>query len=140
MAKITNRLEEIKYWSKKREESLKKSIAKKRLKPVVYKKAKPRQRIKPVSKKESKRKVKYSAIRKEFFLDPKNQLCLMRLIPECIKFQQPATEVHHGKGRIGELLFNTKFFIPGCTGCHRYAELHPEEAKEKGVSFLRLSK
>lgn len=51
-----------------------------------------------------------------------------------------ATEIHHAKGRIGYLLTEIEFFKATCRKCHIWAELHPKEAKEKGVSFSRLNK
>lgn len=51
-----------------------------------------------------------------------------------------ATEIHHMKGRIGELLTNTLWFMAVCRSHHNYIENHPIEAKEQGYSYSRLSK
>ena len=49
-----------------------------------------------------------------------------------------ATEIHHMKGRIGDLLTNEEFFLPVCRAHHNYIESHPIEAKEHGYSLTRL--
>ncbi len=49
-----------------------------------------------------------------------------------------ATEIHHRKGRIGDLLTDETYFLAVCRSHHNYIELHPEEAKEKGYSLSRL--
>lgn len=51
-----------------------------------------------------------------------------------------ATEIHHKKGRIGELLTNTIWFMSVCRSHHNYIENHPNEAKNEGYSYSRLSK
>ena len=51
-----------------------------------------------------------------------------------------AVEIHHKKGRIGELLNNREFFLSVCRMCHNWIESNPNEAKEKGLSLSRLSK
>ncbi len=140
MAKINNQYEANKYFRELRNKSVKKAIAKKKGQPVVYKKPKPRTRVKKVSAKEKIRKRKYSVVRKKFFEDPTNEMCQIRMSEICIEIQQPATEVHHSKGRIGELLFDTEYFVPGCRECHRLAHLKDKEAKAKGVSKSRLVK
>jgi hypothetical protein len=47
-------------------------------------------------------------------------------------------ELHHGKGKIGELLTNPKYFKALCREHHIFVELKPIEAKELGLSFNRL--
>ena len=51
-----------------------------------------------------------------------------------------AVSLHHQKGRIGELLTDTRYFLSACIACHNWAETHPEEAKRRGVSLDRLTK
>ena len=48
-----------------------------------------------------------------------------------------ATEIHHMKGRTGDLLTNEKYFMPVCRAHHNYIESHPIEAKEHGYSLTR---
>lgn len=51
----------------------------------------------------------------------------------------PATEIHHMKGRIGELLTDVTWFLAVCRPHHIYIENHPIEAKKEGYSLSRLS-
>ena len=51
-----------------------------------------------------------------------------------------ATQIHHKKGRIGDLLNDKEYFCATCDNCHRWAELNPKEAKEKGFSLSRYNK
>lgn len=92
----------------------------------------PSKPIKPRSEKRVKEESKYSKARKEYLADHPN--CEARLIG-CT---QLACQIHHKKGRIGELLYNKKFFLAVCDHCHKWIEAHPEEAKEKGFSLNRL--
>lgn len=50
-----------------------------------------------------------------------------------------ATEVHHTKGRIGDNYLDETTWLPVCLPCHRHLEVHPTEAKEKGLSQSRLA-
>lgn len=49
-----------------------------------------------------------------------------------------AVEIHHKKGRIGDLLCDKKYFLAVCRMCHDRIEQHPKEAKEQGFSLSRL--
>lgn len=49
-----------------------------------------------------------------------------------------ATQIHHKRGRIGELLCDTSYFLPVCMNCHEWIEKHPQLAKELGFSESRL--
>jgi hypothetical protein len=44
------------------------------------------------------------------------------------------------KGRSGELLMDSRFFVAVCRNCHEWIENHPVEAKELGYSISRLAK
>lgn len=48
-----------------------------------------------------------------------------------------ATEIHHQRGRVGDLLYDVRYFMQVCRKCHEYIETHPEEAYERGWSLLR---
>jgi hypothetical protein len=50
----------------------------------------------------------------------------------------PATEIHHKRGRDGDNLF--KFFLAVCREHHRYIEENPEWAKLNGYTQSRLTK
>lgn len=49
-----------------------------------------------------------------------------------------STEIHHKKGRVGDLLTDERFFLAVCRAHHVYIELHPALAKEHGYSLNRL--
>lgn len=55
----------------------------------------------------------------------------------CCRYAQ---EVHHRKGRLGDLLTDTKYFLAVCGICHNKIELQPKWAKENGYSVSRLAK
>lgn len=61
---------------------------------------------------------------------------------KCAVFpDQPATEVHHKKGRATiELLLDKKHWLAVSREGHIKIELNPEWAKEKGFSASRLAK
>lgn len=91
--------------------------------------------IKKRSTKESERMSKYLPIKDQFLKD--NPECMVKR-PGCYF---DSTNVHHGAGRVGEKLFDTKYFIACCDGlCHRWCEENPKEAKEIGLSFSRIKK
>jgi len=50
----------------------------------------------------------------------------------------PSTECHHLAGRIGKRLTDPDNFLAVCRPCHSYLELHPNLAKEMGLSLNRL--
>ena len=53
-------------------------------------------------------------------------------------FKNPATDVHHKKGRLGELLTLVRYFLAVCRSCHTKIETNPKWAKENGYSESRL--
>ena len=84
--------------------------------------------MKQYSAKRSKQMREYKKIRVEF----------LEANPLCERCGGIATTVHHKKGRMGELIINTEYFLPACMPCHEWIETHPGEAKEKGYSISRL--
>lgn len=74
---------------------------------------------------------KYRKIRDAFMA---NKKCEAQLDGCSIK----ATDLHHAKGKIGDLLTDQRYFKALCRNCHSYLEVHPDEAKEKGFSLSRL--
>lgn len=93
--------------------------------------------IKPISKqsdKEKKRQKLYKAVRTFYLISHPN--CEAQI--EGCTLQ--ATEIHHQKGRIGDLLTNMNFFIALCHSCHEFCEHNPKQAKELGLSLNRLDK
>jgi hypothetical protein len=49
-----------------------------------------------------------------------------------------STDLHHKKGRVGDLLTDERYFLAVCRSCHDYIEAHPIIAKENGFSLNRL--
>lgn len=91
--------------------------------------------IKKRSSKQKERMSKYMPIRDQFLKD--NPECMVKKLGCYID----STNVHHGAGKVGEKLFDTKYFIATCDGlCHKWCEENPKEAKELGLSFSRLKK
>lgn len=88
----------------------------------------------PVSDKRAKEQRVYSIARKLFLKH--HPLCQAKVAGIC---QVASAEVHHKKGRIGELYLDQQYWLAVCSTCHKHVETHPEEAKEKGWSLDRLS-
>lgn len=89
--------------------------------------------IKKVSDKRASQNRQYLKLRKEYL--KANPLCAAMEV-ECTR---KATTIHHRKGRIGNLLTDTKYFLPVCMNCHNKIEVNPVWAKSKGYSLSRLS-
>lgn len=93
-----------------------------------------RKAIKPISDKQAARLRKYRIARDEYFKE--NPVCEY---PGC---SSRNITLHHGAGRIGDLLFDKRWFkslCGGLNGHHTWAEDHPEDAKAIGLSFDRLT-
>ncbi len=56
--------------------------------------------------------------------------------PQC---QQPATQVHHRRGRVGALLLDEEHWTAICGPHHQYVTEHPRHAYELGLSERRVS-
>jgi hypothetical protein len=101
----------------------------------VAKKPKPTTaRIPTFSSKREKLNAVYSVMRVKFLND--HPMCHARIDARCTL---KATEVHHKAGRIAELFLDLLYWLPTCHNCHVWCELHPEEAKELGLSTDRLT-
>jgi hypothetical protein len=95
----------------------------------------PRTRIRSVSKSQARRLRLYAVIRKTYLLQ--HPLC-----EACHKVQPFAgyspqekwsEEIHHTRGKLGELLFATQFFKAVCRTCHNWIGDHPAQARELGL-------
>ena len=85
------------------------------------------------SSKRKEQEVIYSKQRKEFLaLKP---MCEAHLPSVCTKV---STDVHHMKGRVGDLLLDETHWLSVCRGCHYWIEFRPEAAKALGFSKNRL--
>ena len=51
---------------------------------------------------------------------------------------QPASEIHHRRGRVGALFLDERYWSAVCAPCHRWITEHPREAIELGISEKRL--
>lgn len=99
--------------------------------PKEPKKPKP---IPKISEKQIERLAKYRKVRDQFMKEHPN--CQARLQGCTIK----ATDTHHSRGKIGDLLTDKRYFKALCRSCHNFLEVHPDIAKEKGFSHSRLEK
>jgi hypothetical protein len=71
----------------------------------------------------------YSRLKSEF----------LKKHPKCKVYpDREATTIHHMKGRIGDLLLDTKFWIGVSLEAHKRIEENPDWAKSKGYSLSRL--
>jgi len=102
----------------------------KNTKPKVNQPFKPK--ISPVSKKQAVRLLQYSADRKVFLDKPENAKCPIT--------GWPTTDVHHKRGRIGDLLLDQRYWVALSREGHDYVEDNPIWAKENGYSLDRLTK
>jgi hypothetical protein len=89
---------------------------------------------KPIKKVSDKRKIenlKYQVLRIEFLSKPENQKCPIT--------GKQTTDIHHKKGRIGDLLLDTTYWVALSREGHKFVEENPIWAKENGYSLNRLS-
>lgn len=96
---------------------------------------KPKKAASTIAKRSKKRETQeklYSQLRKAYLAKPENKTCPIT--------KQPSTEVHHKKGRIGDLLLDTRYWLAVSREGHRKIEENPEWAKEMGYSLSRLEK
>lgn len=100
-----------------------------------FKKRKPINRI---SNKGRLRNDEYRKSRKNFL---SSHCCCEVKLPGCTvpnsSYEGDKLEVHHKKGRIGDLLTDQRYFLAVCSSCHRYLEDHPEFAVSNGWSLSR---
>jgi hypothetical protein len=93
-------------------------------------------RISPISKNRSQRLANYRVVRKEF-LAGKRCACygIIRVdspTGRMIWCDNKASEVHHSRGRVGDLLCDTRYFVPVCRAAHDWIGCNLEEARKHG--------
>jgi hypothetical protein len=88
--------------------------------------------IKKVSKNQTKRLALYRKVMDEYMAE--HPICEF---PFCVN---KSTDLHHGAGRIGNLLTDKRYFKALCRPHHVTVETYPDNAKELGLSFSRLGK
>ena len=84
--------------------------------------------IRQVTRKRANENSKYTAVRRKF----------LEANPDCGLCGNPATEIHHTRGRIGRLLCASEFFVPLCSECHRDCHTAPSEFREKKWNGIPL--
>ncbi len=94
--------------------------------------------IKQQSDKTKKRLYEYHKRRKVFLSKPENGYCIV-----CAKiFNELAlsTEIHHKKGRTGDLLLDEKYWLAVSRKGHNWIHDNPEKAYEKGFLISSTKK
>ena len=82
-----------------------------------------RKRIRQVSVKQASRNQRYARIRNEFMSQPENKVCCL---DGCANWSE---DVHHSRGRIGDLLFDTRFFLAVCREHHAWIDANRDRAR-----------
>ena len=95
--------------------------------------------VKPINKKLPRRSPKrsaqdkeYSSLRASFLLS--SSLCTARIPGHCTI---NATDVHHKKGRAGDLLLDTTYWMPVCRACHTWIDANSQAAEDLGFTIKR---
>lgn len=84
------------------------------------------------SDKRAEQEAQYSIDRRVFLDKPENQFCAVYPWLE-------STQVHHMKGKIGDLLLDQRWWLGVSDEGHKKIESEPLWAKEEGYSLSRLS-
>ena len=82
----------------------------------------------PRSQKRAKQEKEYSAKRKIFLSE--HPLCQANISGLCTS---QSTDIHHIKGRSGELLLEVSEWMSACRSCHDWIHLNPKIARDKGL-------
>jgi len=90
---------------------------------------------KPVKRKPIKKVSNKFAILQNQYKSIRNQYLKENSI--CVVTGKKATEIHHMKGRLGNLLIDTRYFLSVSREAHIKIELNPIWAKENGYSLNR---
>jgi hypothetical protein len=101
---------------------------------------KPRKRIRRQSETLRQKMARYRAVRGRWLLGhPKCEIGpIIEAAGYKVRCTRVATHPHHMKGRVGELLFDTKFWLASCSGeCHPVwvHQSHVAEAKKLGITL-----
>lgn len=91
--------------------------------------------IPKVSQKQLERLKAYKKVRDAFMKE--HEYCQAQLEGICLG---KATDTHHSKGKVGDLLTDVRYFFALCRACHSKIEVSPTLAKELGFSLNRLDK
>ncbi len=87
--------------------------------------------VKKITAKRSAQNQEYLKLRKEY----------MEAFPACEveDCHNKSKELHHKKGREGDLLTDTNYFMAVCPGCHQRITTDSAWAIEKGYSYSRIA-
>lgn len=98
-----------------------------------------KKRIKPLAKRPETalEEKEYSKLRKEFLLQPGNDVCNGGF-EGCSGGQRDQLTVHHKRGR-GKYYLVTSTWVTLCLNCHEYVHNHPKEAQALGLMESRLA-
>ena len=91
---------------------------------------KKRYSIPKVSEKRKIENLKYVSQRIVFLGKKENQICPIT--------GKPTTDIHHKKGRVGNLFLDENYWVALSREGHKFVEENPEWAKENGYSLNRL--
>lgn len=117
-------------WRKKK---VNQKLRKTKFKQKPPKPPKKRTALRKVSKALARRlRVDYYPERSEFLSKPENQWCAICLC-RGIENPNPATEVHHIRGRAGKLLSDSRFFVASCFPCREWPHTFKQKARELGI-------
>lgn len=78
------------------------------------------------------RQKEYLKVKKEYMKEHQN--C------EFEGCKKRANDLHHKRGRVGDLLTDKRYFLSLCRDHHNWVGLHPVESMERGYSESRLKK
>jgi hypothetical protein len=93
-------------------------------------------RIKPRSVKMTAKMKTYNVLRKEFLTDnPVCQCVIAGKRLECCQYE--ATDIHHKKGKLGEMLNDARYWMALCRLCHCHIEKERTWAMEHGFLISR---
>lgn len=67
-----------------------------------------------------------------------NRIVFIQKNPVCAVSDNPATQVHHMKGRDGDLLLDERFWLPVSADAHEEIERNPKWAFDMGYSLSRI--
>lgn len=104
-------------------------------------KFKSRGKIKKVSNRGYERNKFYKKARLDYL---ETHPCCEAKLPGCLipndAFDNEGLQIHHKKGRTGDLLWDKRYFLAVCHSCHRAIEDFPNMAISHGWSLSRHSK
>jgi hypothetical protein len=113
-------------WDGARKPHAKKTLRPKTAKAVRQSPPKRKARINPISPKKKEINAEYN----------KRKRIHLRAFPNCKRCGEKGTDLHHSRGRTGQLLIMAEFFQTLCFACHRWVHDNPKEAAKTG--FLDL--